>query len=220
MPPDPRSPSTRFADSMPAIMNVIRSSAPRCLQALGVGVLLAAGVSAACAGDDLAKLNEEGRRTADSLVQMIRGELVKAIESSGPLRAIVVCKYSVPEITSNISRTSGWKVSRVALRPRNPALGTADAWEQRAIMGFEQAAARGDKEPFETSEIVAEPTGRYYRYARALTLGPLCMTCHGPADHLTDAVKAQLAVEYPNDRATGYKPGQVRGAVTIKRPLP
>jgi hypothetical protein len=191
----------------------------RWLQWIGIAAWLAAGAPAAHA-EDFAKLTEDGRKTADSLVQMIRGELVKAIETSGPLRAIVVCKYSVPEITSNISRTSGWKVSRVALRPRNPALGTADAWEQRAILGFEQAVARGDKEPFETSEIVTEPTGRYFRYARALTLGPLCMTCHGPVDHLTEAVKAQLSVEYPNDRATGYKPGQVRGAVTIKRPLP
>lgn len=170
--------------------------------------------------DESTRMTEEGRKVADSLLQMIRSELVKSIESSGPLRAIVVCKYSVPEITSNISRTSGWKVSRVALRPRNPALGAADPWEQRAILGFEQAAARGEKEPLETAEIVNEPAGRFFRYARALTLNSLCMNCHGPTENLTEAVKAQLAVEYPNDRATGYRLGQVRGAVTIKRPLP
>ncbi len=175
--------------------------------------------SALAQRDDVTRLTEEGRKTADSLVQMIRSELVKAIDTSGPLRAIVVCKYSVPEITSNISRTSGWKVSRVALRPRNPALGAADAWEQRAILGFEQAVARGEKEPFEAAEVVTEPAGKFFRYARALTLAPLCMTCHGPTENITEAVKAQLAAEYPNDRATGYKPGQVRGAVTIKRPL-
>jgi hypothetical protein len=151
--------------------------------------------TAGAQSDESTRLTEEGRKMADSLAQMIRSELVKAIESSGPLRAIVVCKYSVPEITSNISRTSGWKVSRVALRPRNPALGAADAWEQRAILGFEQAVARGEKEPLETAEIVNEPAGRFFRYARALTLNPLCMTCHGPTENLTEAVKAQLAVE-------------------------
>jgi len=192
----------------------------RRLTRLGASLIIGLAAGAAAAqGDDSSRLAEEGRKMADSLLQMIRGELVKAVESSGPLRAIVVCKYSVPEITSNVSRTSGWKVSRVALRPRNPALGAADAWEQRAILGFEQAVARGEKDPLETAEIVNEPAGRFFRYARALTLNPLCMICHGPTENMTDAVKAQLAVEYPNDRATGYRLGQVRGAVTIKRPL-
>lgn len=190
------------------------------LKAIGVGAALAAAAMTAHAADDVARLTDESRKTADSLLQMIRAELTKAIESSGPLRAIIVCKYSVPELTSNVSRTSGWKVSRVSLRPRNPALGTADAWEQRALLNFEQAAARADKDLLETAEVVSEPTGRYFRYARALTLTPLCMTCHGPTESMTDAVKAQLAVEYPNDRAIGYKVGQVRGAVTIKRALP
>jgi len=29
----------------------------------------------------------------------------------------------------------------------------------------------------------------------------------------------QLGTEYPHDRATGYSPGQIRGAVTVKRRL-
>jgi hypothetical protein len=32
-------------------------------------------------------------------------------------------------------------------------------------------------------------------------------------------MKAQIAGEYPHDKATGYAVGQVRGAVTVKRPL-
>lgn len=169
--------------------------------------------------DDVPKLTAEARETADALLGMIRGELVRAMETSGPLRGIITCKYSVPEITSNLSRQKGWKVSRVSLRPRNPALGEADAWEQRLLMNFEQRQARGEPaSALEHAEIVSEPTGPTFRYIRALTLQPLCMTCHG--DNLTEAVKAQLNVEYPADRAVGYKLGQVRGAITIKRLLP
>jgi hypothetical protein len=32
-------------------------------------------------------------------------------------------------------------------------------------------------------------------------------------------VKARLQAEYPHDKATGYGVGQLRGAVTVKRPL-
>ncbi|MRR09746.1 DUF3365 domain-containing protein, partial [bacterium] len=32
-------------------------------------------------------------------------------------------------------------------------------------------------------------------------------------------VKAKLAELYPEDKATGYSAGQIRGAMTLKKPL-
>jgi hypothetical protein len=168
--------------------------------------------------DDSRKMLDDARKVSADLIGQVRGELTKAIELSGPLRAIVVCKYSVPEISSSLSRKTGWKVSRVSLKPRNPALGAPDAWEQRVLGDFERRAEKGEKtDELEFSEIVSEPLGRYYRYMKALPIAPLCMGCHG--DKISDAVRSQLATEYPYDRAIGYQLGQVRGAVTIKRPL-
>lgn len=183
-------------------------------------VALAAVCLGGAGGADLRQLTEESRTVADQLVQQIRSELVKSMETSGPLRSIIVCKYNVPEISSALSRKSGWKVSRVALKARNPALGGPDAWEQKVLAQFEARAERGDKpEALEHAEIVVEGNRHYFRYMRALPVGPLCLACHGSAEQLNPAVKAQLAVEYPHDRATGYRLGQVRGAVTVKRPL-
>jgi hypothetical protein len=54
---------------------------------------------------------------------------------------------------------------------------------------------------------------------KALPVQPLCVNCHGSADKIPADVKARLAAQYPHDRATGYGPGQVRGAISIKRPL-
>jgi len=45
------------------------------------------------------------------------------------------------------------------------------------------------------------------------------MACHGSASEISDKVKARLDAEYPHDPATGYRVGQIRGAVSIKRPL-
>lgn len=189
-------------------------------KAAAIAALLASMLSSSFAqGEDVPKLTAEARETADTLLNMIRTELVRAMDTSGPLRGIITCKYSVPEITSNLSRQKGWRVSRVSLKARNPALGDPDAWEQRALINFEQRQARGEPAgSLEFAEIVKEPAGSSFRYIRALTLQPLCMSCHG--DSLSEAVKAQLGSEYPTDRAVGYKLGQVRGAITIKRPLP
>jgi len=190
----------------------------------GLRILLAALAATLAAGGaggaDLQQLTDESRKVADQLVQQVRAELVKSMEASGPLRSMIVCKYNVPEISSAVSRKSGWKVSRVALKPRNPVLGGADAWEQKVLADFEARAERGDKaDAMEHAEIVTEGRQQYFRYMKALPVAPLCMSCHGPVDQLSPAVKAQLAAEYPHDRATGYRVGQVRGAVTVKRPL-
>ncbi|MBK8324908.1 MAG: DUF3365 domain-containing protein [Betaproteobacteria bacterium] len=186
----------------------------------GLAFALASAGAAGQDGADARRLAEETRKVAGDLVAQIRGELTKELEFSGPMRGVIVCKYTVPEISSAMSRKTGWRVTRVALRPRNPALGSADAWEQKVLLDFERRAERGEKpDGLEHGEVVAEPGGRYYRYMKALPLGPLCVSCHGAPDKLTPNLKALLETEYPHDRATGYAVGQIRGAVTIKRPL-
>ncbi len=163
---------------------------------------------------------EEARKASGELLNSVRSELFKAIEASGPLRAIVVCKYTVPEIASAISRRYGARVTRVSLTPRNPSLGWGDAWEQKVLMGFDERVAKGEKaEGLEHYEVVTEPSGRFLRYMRALPMLPPCAHCHGPVDQISEPIRAQLAHDYPFDRATGVAPGKVRGAVTFKKPL-
>lgn len=163
---------------------------------------------------------DDARKAATELVTSVRGELVKAIEASGPLRAIAVCKYVVPEIASSVSRKYGARVMRVTLTPRNPALGGADPWEQRALMSFDERVARGEKaDGMEQFEVVNEPAGKFMRYARALPVQPVCMACHGTADQLSESIRHQLGHDYPHDRALGSTVGKVRGAVSYKKPL-
>ncbi len=163
---------------------------------------------------------EDARKASTELVTSVRGELLKAIEASGPLRALVVCKYTVPEIASAVSRKYGARVTRVSLTPRNPALGWGDAWEQKTLMAFDERIAKGEKaDAMEQWEVVNEPSGKFLRYMRALPMQPACMACHGPADQISDSIRAQLAHEYPHDKATGLTVGKIRGAVTYKKPL-
>jgi hypothetical protein len=179
----------------------------------------AAGAAAQSAGE-LRRLHEDGRKVAAQFVQQLGGELRREMEGTGPLRSIIVCKFSAPEVASSLSRMTGWRVSRVSLRTRNPALGQPDGWEHRVLVDFDQRIQRGEKaDALEFGEVVKEPGGTYFRYLKALPVDKLCLNCHGPVESLSSAVKERLASDYPFDKATGYSLGQVRGAVTIKRPL-
>jgi hypothetical protein len=182
--------------------------------------LLAVFASAALAQPPNKALVEESREVANRIAGQVRDELVRELERTSPIRAITVCKYSVPEITSNISRQTGLRVTRVALRPRNRALAEPDAWEQQVLLDFEKRVAKGEKaDALEHHEIVTEPAGRAFRYMKSIAVSQPCMLCHGPVNQLSEGVRAQLLLEYPNDKAVEYQVGQVRGAISIKKPL-
>ncbi len=164
------------------------------------------------------KAVEESRSVALQVSREHRSQLLRELQLSGPLRSLLMCKYSCPEITLSLSRKTGWNVSMVSLKPRNPAH-MADVWEQHVLADFDRRVAKGEQaEALEYAEIVSEPQGKYLRYAKAIPVEPLCLTCHGARDTLPDAVKAQLAIDYPFDKATGFSMGQVYGIVSIKRP--
>lgn len=170
--------------------------------------------------EDLSKYQDEARAVALPFLKQLQAENQKEVAEGGPESAIVVCKDIAPKLAGEASRKNGIRLTRVSLKVRNPLLGMPDAWEQRALHAFESRAASGEKpEALEYSEIVKEPVGRYFRYVKAIPLQGGCVACHGATEQITDNVKAKLGEEYPHDRATGYAPGQIRGAVSIKRPL-
>ena len=44
-----------------------------------------------------------------------------------------------------------------------------------------------------------------------IRLQPQCTMCHGPAAAIADEVRAEIAASYPDDRATGFATGDLRG---------
>lgn len=170
--------------------------------------------------DELEAWRNESRAVTQALVNQLGGELKKALAAGGPPQAIPVCSEIAPKIVSALSAQHGWQVRRVSLKVRNPLIGMPDAWEQRQLAEFDRRVAAGEKaEGLEVAEVVSEPAGRYFRYMKALPVGSLCLNCHGSDATVSSETAAALAANYPHDRARGYREGEVRGAVSIKRPL-
>jgi hypothetical protein len=57
------------------------------------------------------------------------------------------------------------------------------------------------------------------RYLKPVVANAMCLTCHGEKAKIPPAVQAVLAREYPDDHATGFSVGDVRGAVSVRIPL-
>jgi hypothetical protein len=164
-------------------------------------------------------LLQEVRQTAMSMPPKLLEVLDAEIKKSGHAEAMVVCRDKAPAMAKALSEAKGMQIRRVSLKNRNPKA-TPDAWERRVLEDFEKRSDAGEKPgALEASEIVAENGKRVMRYMKALPTQDLCLACHGTDDRLDKDVKAKLKELYPDDKAIGYSSAQIRGAITVKKPL-
>lgn len=185
-------------------------------------LLFALGLLAAAPAfaDDLAALTAETKKAVLPVVPQVVAAMQEAVADQGIAGAIPVCKEQAPALIQGKRRETGWDIRRVSLKTRNPERATPDLWEARQLADFDLRARQGEKpETLEKSEIVSIDGKPVLRYIKALPVGDVCLKCHGPAESLDPALQAKLGESYPQDRATGYAKGEIRGALTVKRLL-
>jgi hypothetical protein len=176
--------------------------------------------SIACSDDSVSAQEAAAKRTVAVFMRELISALQKEMAAGGPSGAVSVCSDLAPSIAGRISRETGWRVTRVSAKVRNPLLGMPDQWEQKVLLDFEKRAARGeDIEKMSFSEAVSEPGGRFFRYMKAVAIKKPCLSCHGTEEQIAPSVRTILKERYPHDAATGYKLGDLRGAISIKEPF-
>jgi hypothetical protein len=152
------------------------------------------------------------RAAADTLQRELLAALTQAMSVSGPAGAISVCNEKAPQIAARISGDTSVDIGRTALRIRNPA-NAPDAWEKDRLADFAARLAAG-KPPANMEDYVAEqtPDGWRLRWMRPIMLQPMCTSCHGT--DVSSDIGEVLSGLYPGDQATGFSPGELRGAFT------
>lgn len=188
-------------------------------------VMLAACLAAAQAQademptDDAQARVQASRAAIKSFAQSLQGELQTAMKAGGPVNAIGVCREKAPAIAASISDIQGWEVARTSLKPRNPD-NVPDDWERGVLASFEERKAAGeDVAGMEHFEVIESDGTREFRYMKAIGIpaGAPCLACHGT--EIAPEVSAKLQALYPDDQATGYGTGDIRGAFTVRQPM-
>lgn len=176
----------------------------------------AASVVTACVDEappfDDSVIAQRSAEVADTFQGVLQTELKTALKNGGPIAAASVCKEAAPAIAQAQSEASGAEVVRVALRNRNPVATVSDemhphydALAKAPIVGGRPATriwrSRGTD-------------GDRVNFMRAIPMQEQpCALCHGK-DVAPDVAK-QIRALYPDDLATGFAPGDMRGAIVI-----
>jgi len=178
------------------------------------GLLISDGAMAA---DTDARV-EASRAAVKEFFGELKGELVKALTTSGPVKAVETCSGVAPEITLGVSERKGWRIARTSLKLRNPN-NQPDAWEIAVLDSFEARKNAGeDIKKMEYWDFVYDDGEPVFRYMKAIpTDEKPCLACHGTK--IKPPISAVLDEYYPDDKARGYKAGDIRGAFTITQPM-
>ncbi|MEQ1715809.1 MAG: DUF3365 domain-containing protein [Hyphomicrobium sp.] len=156
----------------------------------------------------------KAREAVKAMGGKLQGELKAAIASGGPVSAVQVCKTVAPAIAEQQSKASGLTVKRTSLKVRNPS-NAPDALERRVLEDFATKVQAGsDPATLEYIEQVADGERTLVRYFKAIpTAKEPCLACHG--SDVSGELKETISKLYPDDQATGFKAGDLRGAFSV-----
>ena len=182
--------------------------------ALAAGAIAALPAVAQKSTVDAAKRQQKARETALTLAERLRSQLAAAIKSGGMVSALGLCQTISPDLVTSANDEFGFETGRTAFRLRNPE-NAPDEWELKVLQLFQsQIAAGTDPAKLEFAETVTTAEGdKLFRYIKPIMTADMCLGCHG-TDVKPD-VKAEIARYYPEDKAMGFKLGELRGAFSL-----
>lgn len=173
-----------------------------------------------CGADQQSHTNSEitaAKAAIKEFAGSLQAELKAAMKVGGPVAAIAVCNTQAMPITAELASKHELHLSRVSLKNRNPA-NVPNDWQAAVLEDFEdQKSAGKDIAGLAWSETTIVDGKKEFRFMKAIPTGSACLACHGTK--LAPEVSTVLADLYPQDRATGYSEGDIRGAFVVTRKL-
>jgi len=155
-------------------------------------------------------LMQRGEKAASALVQKLGGELKAKMQASGPVEAVKFCSNNALTLTEQTGIQEGVKIKRITLNERNP-VNTPTPLERSLLQEWGKNVQNG--QPIQP-KLVQNKKDEFTYYKPLIINNDVCLKCHGVLDEQSALAKS-IKETYPNDHATGYKMGDLRGMIAV-----
>lgn len=155
-------------------------------------------------------LISKGNEVASALLQKLGGELKTQMQSSGALGALNFCSQNALTLTDQVAKETKTSIKRLSLKNRNP-INIPTAQETAMLNKWDAQAKNGQPLPPYELVKVSESTAVYYK--PIVINNETCLKCHG---NIEEDLAKTIKAAYPEDKATGYKMGDVRGMISVE----
>ncbi len=152
---------------------------------------------------DSAAIFQKGDTITAQVQKILLTNVMQAIKTGGPAYAVEFCNEKAISLTDSLAHKYNCRIQRVSDKYRNP-VNKPDSSDAEIFM---QIRSSGKMNP-----IIAEEKGQVVYYKPIKIAMPACLQCHGNPGMEVD-LKTQdiIRQKYPEDLATGYKEGDLRG---------
>ena len=146
-----------------------------------------------------------------SITEKILGKALKTkIQEKGIGEAISFCNTSASPLIQQVESKYHLSIKRVSLKNRNKA-NIPTELEAKLLDSY----LYNWENKIESTENIHK-NGDEYIYVKPIYVKELCLNCHGDLEtNITPENHEKLKELYPNDLATGYKTGDLRGMWSI-----
>lgn len=158
-------------------------------------------------------LKQRAAAIAKEAFSELSSNLLAAITRSGLNDALPYCSDKAIPITKAVAAKNGVGLSRISHKARNPANKAVEA--ELAVIRQFQADVAAQRSP--TPLVRTNASQAAVVYVPIVISNPLCLMCHGkPGSEVSAELQATLRRLYPNDQATGFALGDLRGAWRVE----
>jgi len=150
---------------------------------------------------------KKGQEVINQTFAVLAGKLQGAMKEGGVPNAINYCNLNAMPIVDSLSKAYDCTIRRTTLKARNPA-NIAKGEEAQILKEYEAAALEGKA----LTPIVQHDQTKTISFFAPIKVNAFCLQCHGKVgETLKETDYALIKKHYPNDAATGYTAGDLRG---------
>lgn len=164
--------------------------------------------------ENLPEVKEEGAKITKQAFTTLSSNLQQALGDGGVANALEFCNIQAMPLTDSLSKNYDVEIRRASHQPRNPA-NRADSLEAVSIKKYITALeANGELKPY-----TYRTHNSFIYHAPIRITGQLCLNCHGtPGKDISEKDMRVIRELYPEDEATGFSQGDLRGIWAIEFP--
>ncbi len=160
---------------------------------------------------------KQSHEAVKALGGALKQTLMATISKQGANAAINICSIEAMPITEQVSLNNNITIHRTSLKYRNINNAPSE-WEQQVLIQFQTRKENGEQlKAMEFSEFITVDNNLEFRYMKAIPTNKPCLTCHG--NNIEPSINSKLLELYPNDKATGFEVGDIRGAFSVTIPV-
>ncbi len=163
--------------------------------------------------EEISSYSVLGDVIAKKILVSLKSELVKGMKEGGAVNALKICNIKAIPLTDDLvnSHNKVEGIKRISRKYRNPG-NKPDEIDLLALNDLEKSK---DQTADKLVQKYFADGKAYFNYYQSIRVGSFCTTCHGKESNMDKKLVETIRKLYPEDKATGYKAGDFRGAIKV-----